>query len=141
MKYFVFFVLFFFETGFAVTTSTYFYVQKDSVRVSNFFKIIQKAPTIKKGIYLRLKRVFDDSRCPEDAQCIWAGEVSVAIIVYKNKKIIKQKSMTLNSKKNDENKEWFSNLYNKKINQIALLPILQKGNVVKPKDYFIKLYY
>lgn len=115
--------------------------QIKKIECKKSFKIIQKAPTLDKGIQLRLKRVFDDSRCPEGAQCIWAGEVSVEIIVYKNKKIIELKTLTLNSKNSGENKKWFSNWYKIVPKEIVVFPTLKKNVEANPKDYFVKVIY
>jgi hypothetical protein len=51
-------------------------------------KITTKKCIPKKGYYLQLKNVWDDSRCPEGVNCVWAGEVSVSIKVYNEKKFI-----------------------------------------------------
>lgn len=115
--------------------------QKKSIATEKSFKIIQKEATLKKGIQLRLKRVFDDSRCPEGAQCIWAGEVSIEIIVYKNKKVIEQKTMTFNSKNFEENKKWFTSYYKIDIKEFSVLPNLKDSVLLNTKDYFVKVVY
>ena len=115
--------------------------KKDSVSKKSI-NIIQKECTLKKGIQLRLKRVFDDSRCPENVACIWAGEVSVEIVVYKNCKIIEGKTLTFNSKNFEENKKWFASyLSNQKIKDIEVVPNLKDSVLLNPKDYLIKVIY
>jgi hypothetical protein len=41
-----------------------------------------------KGFTLVLKEVVSDSRCPEGLNCIWAGEVTVVLSVYKDSKLV-----------------------------------------------------
>ncbi|MEC4003394.1 hypothetical protein OX283_001890 [Flavobacterium sp. SUN052] len=93
----------------------------------------------KTGYYLKLNTVFDDSRCPEGVQCIWAGEVSVVIDVYKDKKFVESKTLTFNSKNKDENFKWFETYYSKKIKGIGVLPAPKDGVVVKPKKQYLKI--
>lgn len=123
----------------AVFYSILIFAQKKPQIANKSFKIIQKECTLKKGIQLRLKRVFDDSRCPENVQCIWAGEVSVALIVYKNKKVIEEKTMTLNFKNFEENKKWFSEIYKMNVKGFEVLPTLKDGVLLNPKDYYMEI--
>ena len=114
------------------------YSQKKESVSKKTISIIQKECTLKKGIQLRLKRVFDDSRCPEGVACIWAGEVSVEIVVYKNCKIIEEKALTFNSKNFEENKKWFASyLLNQKIKDIEVVPNLKDSVLLNPKNYTI----
>lgn len=102
-------------------------------------KITQKKCIPKKGYYLRLKSVFDDSRCPENVQCIWAGEVSVIVEVYNDKKFVEEKTITFNSKNREENNLWFSKYYSVKIKSVGVLPYPKEGVVVKDKKKYIKI--
>lgn len=106
-----------------------------------YLKIIQGAPTLKKGIQLRVKRIINDSRCPEEVQCIWAGEVSVEIIIYKDKKVIELKTLTINSKNSEENTGWFQQYYKIKIKKIGVFPSLKTGVLINPKSYYMMVYY
>lgn len=115
--------------------STTFYAQ-------NNITITQKKCIPKKGFYLKLQRVFDDSRCPEDVTCIWAGEVSIIIEVYKDKKIVEEKTVILNFKNSEENIKWFSNYLpknSKKIKNIGVFPYPKEGQMVKSKKQFVKI--
>ena len=93
----------------------------------------------KVGLYMKLNSVFDDSRCPQGVQCIWAGEVSVSIDVYKDKKFLESKTLTFNSKNKIENFKWFEMYYSKKIKSIGVLPAPKDGVVVKPKNQYIRI--
>jgi hypothetical protein len=102
-------------------------------------KITSKKCIPKLGYYLRLQSVIDDSRCPEGATCIWAGEVSVVLKVYKNKKFFEQKTLTFNAKNKEENFNWFAKYYSKKIKSIAVVPYPKEGQIVKFKNQYLSI--
>lgn len=102
-------------------------------------KITTKKCIPKKGCYLQLKNIFDDSRCPEGTQCIWAGEVSIIINVYKDKKFIEEKTMTFSTKNREENTKWFEGYYSKKIKSIGVAPYPKDGVKVKPKKKYLTI--
>ena len=58
---------------------------------SQELKITPKKCIPKKGFYIRLKEVVEDSRCPKDVTCIWAGQAVVIVEVFENKKLIEEK--------------------------------------------------
>lgn len=108
------------------------------------FKITQKKCVPRKGFHLRLKQVFDDSRCPEGTTCVWAGEVSVVVEAYKNKKSIEEKTLVLGFKSLAENKKWFAQYLSddkKNIKSIDVVPYPKKDKTIKAKDYFIRITY
>lgn len=102
-------------------------------------KITSKKCIPKLGYYLRLQSVIDDSRCPEGVTCIWAGEVSVVLKVYKNKKFFEQKTLTFNAKNKEENFNWFAKYYSKKIKSIAVVPYPKEGQIVKFKNQYLSI--
>ncbi|GAA4046115.1 hypothetical protein [Flavobacterium chungnamense] len=102
-------------------------------------KITPKKCIPKKGYHLKLKSVFNDSRCPEGTNCVWAGEVSVIVEVYKDKKFVEEKTLTLNSKNREENIQWFSTYYSGKIKSLGVLPTKKEGVVVKPEKQYINV--
>lgn len=107
-------------------------------------KITPKKCISKKGYHLKLKNVFDDSRCPEGVTCVWAGEVSVTIEVYKDKQLIEEKKLILNTKNKEENIKWLVNYLpesSRKIKWITVLPYPKEGVVVKTKKQFISITY
>jgi len=91
-----------------------------------------------------LVKVIDDSRCPEGVQCIWAGEVTIEVAAYENRKLIEQVRFTINSKNNEEAKKWFvqhSSENTATLKEISVLPYPKEGVSVKLDDYYIKLIY
>lgn len=116
-----------------------FLVFSFSLFAQSELKITTKKCVPKKGYHLRLKTVFDDSRCPEGVTCIWAGEVSVVVEVYKDKKFLEEKTLTFNSKNKEENFKWFATYFPKKIKSIGVAPYPKEGQIVKPKKQYIQI--
>lgn len=48
--------------------------------------LINKEVTAKGGLKIAFVELVEDSRCPEDAQCIWAGNAKIKIRVTKKGK-------------------------------------------------------
>ena len=103
------------------------------------FKIASKKSFQKLGYGFQLIKVFDDSRCPEGVTCIWAGEVSATLKVYKNNKFFELKTVTFNAKNKEENFKWFSTYFQKKIKSIGVLPYPKEGQIVKLKNQYIHI--
>ena len=55
--------------------------------------IKQKVCPNQKGFQLVLKAISTDSRCPEGVTCIWAGEVTAVVSVYKDSKLIEDTTL------------------------------------------------
>lgn len=92
------------------------------------------------GFQLVLKNVYNDSRCPEGVSCVWAGEVTIAINVYKNNKFIEEKTLIFNSKNSNENTDWFAKYYSEKpIKSVLVLPYPKDGITNELKDFFLKI--
>lgn len=117
---------------FTILCSVSFYAQTE-------LKITSKKCIPKREYHLKLKRIFNDSRCPDGTTCIWAGEVSVVVEVYNDKKFIEEKTLIINTKNTVENTQWFSKYYSKKIKSIAVFPYPKEGVIVKDKKKYIKI--
>jgi hypothetical protein len=116
-----------------------FLVFSFSLFAQSKMKITTKKCVSKKGYHLILQSVFDDSRCPEGVTCFWAGEVSVVVEVYKDKKFLEEKTLTFNSKNKVENFKWFATYFPKKIQSLGVLPYPKEGQIVKPKKQYINI--
>ncbi len=104
------------------------------------YKTITQTECVKKkGYRLVLKQVVSDSRCPEGVTCVWAGEVSFVLSVYKDKKFVED--VTLSSANRQQNLELFSKYLGKKVTSIGVLPYPKQGVTVDPKSYFLKIGY
>lgn len=106
-------------------------------------KITPKNYIAKKGVHFKLKEIIEDSRCPEGVNCIWAGQVVVAVEVYEDRKFKGKKILTFNGENNKENKEWFlSHLPKAKtIKTIKIMPTPKEGVEIKFKKRYIELVY
>jgi len=102
-------------------------------------KITSKKCNPKSGYGFQLTKVFDDSRCPEGLTCIWEGEVSVELKVYKNKKFFELKTLTFNSKNKEENFKWFGTYFSRKIKSISVNPYPKEGQIVKFKNQYLRI--
>ncbi len=103
------------------------------------FNITTKKGISKKGFQLRLKSVFDDSRCPEGVTCIWAGEVSATIEVYKEKKMVEERNLIFNSENKAENVRWFEKYFPKRIKGIGVVPYPKEGITTNPKKQYLSI--
>ena len=103
-------------------------------------KITQKNCLAKKGYSFRLKEVTSDSRCPEGVQCIWAGEVQMVILVYKDKKIVEETKLTVSPNNNEEAISFFTKYDTKnKIKSIYVLPSPIKDKILDRKAYHLEI--
>jgi hypothetical protein len=106
--------------------------------------IKQKVCPNQKGFQLVLKVVVSDSRCPEGVTCIWAGEVSAVVSVYKDSKLIEDTTLVFSMKNEEDNKKWFSKYLpekQKKIKSISVVPYQKEGSKINPEEYFLKIGY
>lgn len=89
-----------------------------------------------------LTKLINDSRCPENVQCIWAGEVTFEVAAYENGRLTEQAQFTLGRKGQDEIITWLKKHLpetSTAIKSIAILPYPKEGVPVKSEDYFLKL--
>jgi len=72
-----------------IVFSAFAKAQQDTTQVPTP-KIVFKAKygeVVKKGnVSLKLDSILEDSRCPSDVECIWAGQVKLLVEVTKNGK-------------------------------------------------------
>ncbi|WP_310554680.1 hypothetical protein [Flavobacterium sp.] len=92
-----------------------------------------------KGKQLVLKKVTNESRCPEGVHCIWIGEVEILLSLYKNNKWIKDKTLLISPKTEKEYLEWFSTYYSKTVTSVTVIPYPKEGVIINQKEYYIKI--
>lgn len=103
------------------------------------YKITSKKRIPLKGNHLKLKGIINDSRCPQNVTCAWAGEVSVVVEVYKDKKLVEEKTIVFNAQNREENRTWFQQYYCDQIELVSVLPYPKTGVTVDFKKKFIKI--
>lgn len=120
------------------------FAQNTSKESIKYVKITQKKCLKKSGYQIVLKEVLSDSRCPEGVTCVWAGEASAIVSVYKDSKLVEDNTMVFSMKNIEENKQWLSKylpLKQRKIKTVGVFPYPKQGVVVNKKDYYIKIGY
>ena len=109
----------------------------------NLTQIDQKLDS-PKGREIVLQQVMYDSRCPEEVQCIWAGEVTILVAVYEQQKLVEQTTLTLNPNNQDEIVSWFAKRLpdsKKSLRTVSVVPYPKQDVVIDKKDYKIVLGY
>ena len=91
-------------------------------------------------VELKFVEVLQDSRCPKDVNCIWAGEVIVLVDIFKNGRKVEQKKLTLSPTSHLQNQ--LGNLFSSeelKIGGFNVLPYPVSSSKTKTEDYYIQL--
>lgn len=103
--------------------STFAFGQEDSAETPKIgVKVPQGETVVIKGISIKFLEVIEDSRCPKDVTCIWAGRAIVKVEVIANGKK-EEKILTFGEVRPGEEKN--TNLYNSgkfAINGLTLNP-------------------
>ena len=129
---------------FLIVFSSLTFAQSPVKENVKYLKITQKKCANKKGYQLVLKQVVSDSRCPEGVTCVWAGEVSAIVSVYKNSKLIEDNTIVFSTKNEQENLIWFANYLSEKqknIKSVSVFPYPKNGVKTNSKEYYLKIGY
>lgn len=88
----------------------------------------------------KIKEIISDSRCPQDVNCVWAGEVELMLSIYKRDVFYKDEALIINFKNFSENK-WLLEKYtsSKSIKSIEVLPEKKQGIEINLEDYSLKI--
>ncbi len=124
--------------------SSFALAQSPKVQKVKYVTIKQKVCTNQKGFQLVLKTITADSRCPEGVTCIWAGEVSAVVSVYKDSKLVEETTLVFSMKNEKDNKKWFATYLSEKqrnIKSIGVLPYPKEGRKINPEAYYLKIGY
>ncbi|MGO4904927.1 hypothetical protein [Flavobacterium sp. W20_MBD1_R3] len=109
-----------------------------------FITIKQKVCSNQKGFQLVLKAIAADSRCPEGVTCVWAGDVTAVVSVYKDSKLIEDATLVFSKEKEEDNKKWFAAYLpekQKKIISIRVFPYPKEGSRISSEEYYLKIGY
>ena len=122
--------------------SSFAFAQKKATQ--EYSKVKRNSCINGKGYQLVLKEVLADSRCPEGVTCVWAGEVSAVVSVYKDSEWVENKTLVFSGKNDNINMQWIVQYLNenqKTINIISIEPHPKAGKLIKPKDYYLQIGY
>lgn len=101
-------------------------------------------PTCWNKVSYLLKKVEKDSRCPEDVNCIWAGNVTVHLQVITKQKDTLQKQFVL-PQEQENLKDWLFSFQkkpkNKSVVRIGLLPVPHSAQKINEKEYQLRFYF
>lgn len=115
-----------------------------SKQVVNENEILINATSLSKvgnDYEMKISKMISDSRCPEGVNCVWAGEVQLELEIYKNQKIEKSETLSINYKKLELNKQFFTKYIStdKKIKDILVQPTKKEGQNIELKEYVLKV--
>ena len=91
-------------------------------------------------IEIRFVEVLEDSRCPKDVNCVWAGEAKVVIELYEDNKFLEKKTIIITPTSYLHEK--LSIVFSSKDSQISLFNLQPYPNFrtpIKKGDYYLQL--
>ncbi len=89
---------------------------------------------------IKFVEVVTDSRCPKNVSCVWAGEATVLIDIFKDGEKIEQKKLTFDSSSRLQSQ--IANIFASEglnIGGLDLSPYPVYGEKLEDKDYYIQL--
>jgi hypothetical protein len=99
-------------------------------------KINQTTAIESDNIKVKLLNVMNDSRCPSDVQCIWAGQVSILVNVTKNNVNLGDVTLTLGAGNPDLA---VKNVGDYTVEVIEVNPYPISTHKIKPSEYIVTL--
>ncbi len=119
-----------------ILLSSFVFGQEESVNAPKIgINIAMGETVVVKGVSIKFIEVVEDSRCPTDVTCIWAGRAKVKVTVTSKGKM-EEKILTFGEVKANEEK--ITNLYNSKdfaINGLTLNPYPTSESTGKDAGY------
>jgi len=103
-----------------------------------FYIRVGQAESVEPGnIQVKLIKVTDDSRCPSDVTCIWAGEVKVVLNVTIEGQGSGETILTLGANNNDDQN--VKNIGGYYVKVIAVNPYPVSTKIIGQSDYIVTL--
>lgn len=112
-------------------------IDSNTVNLNESFslKLNEIAKLNEGGLQLKLTGIPEDSRCPEDANCIWEGEVRVFVEAADP-----SNKQTLDFKIEKSKMGRVSRVFqNYSILVESVLPLTKSGSRIPPEDYVVQL--
>lgn len=89
---------------------------------------------------IKFMRVLEDSRCPKNVNCIWAGQAKIVVGYYENDTLIQEKEIIFDPKNSKTDKmPKLVESKEKTMYGYTLSPYPVSGQKTAPSDYFIEL--
>jgi len=131
----------FFASVFLLVISMHIYAQDVSVKVPNIIIKVALGETVTiDETQFYFKRIVEDSRCPKEARCIWAGRIKIEVEVLNKDNTKDLKTVLLGALHPNETsgKQIFENdLYS--INAVEVSPYPEKSVLDNTTLYTLKL--
>ncbi len=85
-------------------------------------------------------KVTEDSRCPSDVSCVWAGQAKVLVNFYEKDMLLEEKEIIIgaNTITPDTTKELFKS-GEKSVHGYNLSPYPSSNRKIDPSEYFLEL--
>ncbi len=103
------------------------------------FLLKPKESTSFKSPNVRFDTVIEDSRCPEETQCIWAGEAKATISILQDGVENTQELVFGVDGINENNTKLLWTIETTEVHVIGLTPYPKNGMEIKPADYRLLL--
>lgn len=118
---------------------------KEQVKTPKIVSLLATGKSVKEdNIEVKFIEVVEDSRCPEDVTCIWAGEVKVKVAVTNHnaaKPTPKEKLLVLSPSAEFDN--LFGNIFHAdgfNITAINVKPYPVSTKKIKPEEYALQFH-
>lgn len=107
-------------------------------------KIVKKlsiGKTMQVGtVAVKFLEIVEDSRCPKNVSCVWAGQIVFLVEIFENGKLLEQKQITLNPK--IPFAERVGNLFAStelSISGFSVMPYPEYKNTINPEAYYLQV--
>ncbi len=88
-------------------------------------------------VTITFEKVLEDSRCPKDVQCVWAGQIKVQLKIEEKNRTSTQKNIIFSPTSKDDKIVYSSDV--KSINALEVMPYPQTNNTVAEREYILLL--
>jgi hypothetical protein len=85
------------------------------------------------GVRITFKQVQEDSRCPTDVTCVWAGDARIAITISRNGSSDDTRTLTLSAPSNEVRSG------DLQIRFVGLTPVPRQADGNSPRAYVAQL--
>ncbi|MDH7447422.1 hypothetical protein [Aquimarina sp. 2201CG14-23] len=89
---------------------------------------------------IKFIQVVEDSRCPSDVTCVWAGQAKVLIGLYENNILLEEKEIVMGAKAiTPTNSKILFKSGTQSIYGYHLSPYPSSSQKIDPSDYYLEL--
>lgn len=89
------------------------------------------------NVAITFEKVLEDSRCPEDVQCVWAGQLKIQLKIEEKGGMTMQKDIVFSPTSKDDKTLYTSDLM--KIMAVQVLPYPKTNKIAADREYTLLL--